>query len=113
LTPEWAGDFFETLLQHALRCEITIEQFWRMTPRETFMSIEAYFQREKRLRKQQISMAWLTAGLMRTKHMPALSRLLLDKRPQKTSEKELKKRRKEFAVIAQSIGLKLGKHNAK
>ena len=72
----------EQLFEQALRCGVTIEQFWQMTPRETFMVIEAYFWRQEQQRKQQISIAWLTAGLMRTKTMPALSRLLMDKRSQ-------------------------------
>ena len=76
-----------------------------MTPKETFAVIEAYFWRQQQQQRQQITMAWLTAGLSRTKRMPELSRLLMSKKAQQPTEAELKERRKEFKQMTAKIDL--------
>lgn len=99
-----AGAYWEKLLEQALRCELAVEQFWRLTPLETFQSIEAYLWRAKNRQKEEIRMAWLGAALVRAKKLPKLAQLLTEKAKPLHGE-ELAKRRREFAEMTQNIDL--------
>lgn len=88
-----------------MRCDLAVNEFWQMTPAETFAAIEAYFWRSEIRRKERVSQAWLTAKLIRGKKMPALSALLVDKKARKLSGRELRERRREFKEMTQNIDL--------
>lgn len=75
-----------------------------MTPTETFDSIDAYFWRTDKKLKQQGSVAWLTARLMRTKRIPRLKDLFVEK-ARKLTGKELEDRKKEFAEMTSALDL--------
>lgn len=90
------------MLGQALKCGLTVAEFWQMTPRETFMAIEAYLWRYEREVKDQIRMAWLNAALVRAKHLPPLARLLAGKaKPLRGAE--LQKRRQEFEEMTRNM----------
>lgn len=92
------------LLENALRCGLSISEFWELTPKETLMQMEAVIWREKRQAKATITQAWLTAALGRVKRMPALAQLLAG-RARKLSGKELERRRREFREMNKNVDL--------
>lgn len=78
---------WETLLMDALRAGLSVEEFWSLTPRETWMTLEARawrLQRESERTGELIHLAqkmlgwlaWHVAALQRSKRLPALQRLL-------------------------------------
>lgn len=89
-----------------------------MTPRETFMAIEALVWREEMQQKQLMAAAWHTAALMRQKRMPSLQRFLNPPKPaRKLTGKELEKRRKQHREMTQrldidALGARLAKYQA-
>jgi hypothetical protein len=85
----------------ALRCGCTVSEFWSMTPVEAYKFIEATNWRHKQLERREITMAWLTAALTRTKRLPKLKPLLAQtKRPKKLTGEQLQERRREFKELA-------------
>lgn len=102
------------MLQDALRCGVSVIEFWDLTPRETFMSMEGYLWREERRQQAEITAAWLTAKLSRARRVPALKQLLADRRPQRTSAAELARRGEEFEEMSKNIDLEaLNRHRKK
>ena len=91
------------LLKQALRCGITVADFWQMTPRETLMVIDALIERDERRQSQDIRLAWLTAALVRSKKMPPLERLLTAKPARKLRGKELERRKREFEELKANV----------
>ena len=88
-------------MQQALRCGCTVAEFWEMTPRETYAVIAATNWQERQRERQQVSSAWLTASLSRSKRIPRLKVLLAQQsRPKRLSGKQLQERRQEFKEIA-------------
>ncbi len=94
-------------MQQALRSGLAVAEFWEMTPRETYMAIEAAGWRENQRLRQRMSMAWLTAALGRQKRMPSLKSLLARSKPaRKLSGQELRRRRQEFGEMATAENVK-------
>lgn len=76
-----------------------------MTPAETFLTIEAYLWQMERHRRDEVTIAWLTAKLMRAKRLPPLARLLTAKKAKPLQGEELDKRRREFKDMTENIDL--------
>lgn len=94
---------FEGLLKDALRCGVSVLEFWDLTPRETYMAIEAALWRDRRRQKQDLSLAWHTAALTRVKRMPSLKSLLTSQtKARRLKGEELRKRRREFREMSGS-----------
>jgi len=91
------------LLKQALRCGIRVAEFWEMTPRETYMAIEAAIWRDEQRQKHDVVLAWRTAALMRAKRMPSLKQLLNTKPARPLRGKELEKRRQEFKEMTAKL----------
>jgi len=89
------------LMREALRCGVTIAEYWSMTPPETLAVIEAHNWRQRQEERRQMTTAWMTAALTRTRRLPRLGALLArSKRPQKLSKNDLAARRTEFRQAA-------------
>jgi len=68
------------------------------------MVIDAWTKRENWRLSQDISLAWLTAALVRSKKMPALKNLLTSAKPaRKLRGKELDNRRREFEELKANV----------
>lgn len=93
-------------MRQALRCGVSIEGFWNMTPVETFATIEAVLWREEANQRREITQAWLTAALGRAKRLPKLERLLV-KKPKRLTGVELERRKKEFDDMANSLDIEV------
>lgn len=75
-----------------------------MTPRETFMAIEAAVWRQEMEQKALFTAAWYTAALTRAKHPPSLQRFLNPPKPaRKLTGKELEKRRREHREMTRNV----------
>lgn len=77
-----------------------------MTPRETFMVIEAALWRDEAKQRAGVTQAWLTAALSRAKRLPKLDRLIT-KRAKQPDAKELARRKQDFQEMTQNIDLKV------
>jgi len=64
------------LLVEALKLGVTVGEFWDMTPRETFMALNASVWRIEQEMARSLVLAWNIAALERTKRLPPLSKLL-------------------------------------
>lgn len=87
----------------ALRAGISVMEFWDLTPRETFMEIDASIWREEIQQKRDLVLAWQTAALTRAKRMPSLKQLLNTKQARPLVGQELEKRRKEFKEMTANL----------
>lgn len=85
------------LLQQALRAGIGVQEFWDLTPVETYMAIEASIWREQQRQKQSIAQAWYSAALQRAKRLPPLKQLLQAGPAKRLVGAELRARRDEYA----------------
>jgi hypothetical protein len=102
-------------MAEALRAGLGVEEFWRLTPRETHAAIEARaWQLEQegerateliRLAKKIAGwLAWHTAALQRAKRMPPLQRLIGGGETRKLTPEEAKKRKAEFEELKRIAG---------
>lgn len=79
-----------------------------MTPKETFMAIDAFMWREEMQQRQAMAIAWHTAALMRQNRMPSLNRFLNPPKPaKKLTGKELQRRRKEHREMTRNVDVNL------
>lgn len=96
-----------SLMKQALRCGVSVAEFWEMTPRETLLTIEAAIWIDRRRVRQDLSLAWHTAALSRVKRMPSLKRLLASSKGSDKARplkgKELEKRRDEFETLTEKV----------
>lgn len=93
-----------------MRAGIGILEFWDLTPRETFMAIDAAIWRDEVQQRRNLTLAWQTAALTRAKRMPSLKQLLNTKPAKVLHGEELEKRRQEFREMTANLDLsKLGK----
>lgn len=60
----------------ALRVGISHEKFWSLTPKEFHQIVETASWSERHRLNREISMAWLTAALMRQKKLLTLKELI-------------------------------------
>jgi hypothetical protein len=65
---------------------VTVSEFWGLTPRETYMVIEAAIWRNERRQQELMALAWNTAALTRAKRMPRLRTLLASRSGPATEE---------------------------
>lgn len=91
-------------MDQALRCGVSVAQFWEMTPAETFMAIEAALWREERQWRQDVTRAWLTAALTRARWLPRLEQLLASE-PKRLSGEELARRQQEFREMTENLDI--------
>lgn len=70
-----------------------------MTPKETYLLIEVYGEKEEILQKRLIWLAWHTAGFVRTKTLPKFEALIKPPKAKRLSENEKAKRQAEFENI--------------
>lgn len=78
-------------------------EFWEMTPRETYMAIEASIWREEYRQKQDAAQAWRIAMLIRAKKLPSLQQLLNPRPANPLRGKELDERRREFRAMTKNL----------
>lgn len=76
-----------------------------MTPRETYILIDAASWRAEQRQQQAVSAAWLTAALTRQKRLPSLKRLLGTDRSRALDGEELERRRAEYEEIMRKMDL--------
>ena len=98
---------WDALLENALRAGLGVEEFWRLTPRETWMVMEARAWRLEReterttelirlAQKMAGWLAWHTAALQRSRNMPSLQRLLGGGQTKELTPDEARERKAEF-----------------
>ena len=103
----------EALRKHALRAGIGVLEWLDLTPRETYMMLDAHLWREEQRRKedeqrleQELTLAWLIAALTRAKRLPPLRVLLTAAKPAKPLKgEELEQRRSEFMEMTANLDL--------
>ena len=93
------GPWIESLLVEALRCGMTVSQFWDLTPRETLHAIEAEVWRLERVQRGRLWLAWHVAAFARAKKLPSLQRLLAPADAKPLEGEALDTRREEFAQM--------------
>lgn len=76
-----------------------------MTPAETLATIEAHLDRTEQQQRQQISVAWLTAALVRSRRLPSLGRLLSAGPGPRATPEELRRRREEHQEMTCKLDL--------
>jgi hypothetical protein len=86
-----------------LHAGIKVLEFWDLTPRETFMAIDASLWREEIQQKRDLTLAWQTAALTRAKRLPSLKQLLNTKPARPLHGAELEKRRQEFKEMTAKL----------
>lgn len=84
---------------------IKVLEFWDLTPRETFMAIDAAIWRDEVQQRRNLTLAWQTAALTRAKRMPSLKQLLNTKPARPLHGEELEKRRQEFKEMTANLDL--------
>lgn len=78
-------------------------EFWSLTPRETYVVIQAAQWRMEREHRRDMWLAWHVAALSRAKRLPALKGLLGAGKARALTGKELKRRRAEHQEIMKKI----------
>ena len=76
---------------------MTVGEFWDMTPRETFMALNAAVWRIEQEMARSLSLAWNIAALERTKRLPSLSKLLAPVADKQQAP--IEERRREFEEL--------------
>jgi hypothetical protein len=84
-------------LEVALDVGIDLFDFWRMTPRETVLVIQAKNRATVRKYDRELYLIWHLAALERQKKLPTLKQFLAGgDKPRVLKGKELEERRKDF-----------------
>ena len=78
-------------------------EFWDLTPRETWITIEAAGWRAERDARRDVALAWHVAALARTKILPSLRQLLHPPKARKLEGEELERRRAEHAGMVAAL----------
>jgi hypothetical protein len=94
---------WQALLESALRCGVTVAEFWAMTPRETYAAIRAAGWRIELEQRRDVVQAWHTAALARAKRLPSLRRLLVPRQARALRGEELERRRRERDEMLERI----------
>lgn len=95
----------ESLLKQTLRCGISVADFWQLTPRETYMAIEAAIWQDERRQRSAVAASWLVAKLSKAKRIPPLKQLLVEKKGRKLTGAEKRKRQQEFSEMTAHVDL--------
>lgn len=94
---------WQSLLESALKCGISVAEFWALTPRETYATIEATSWRLEREHRRDAWLAWHIAALSRAKRLPTLQRMIGAGKARALEGEELERRRAEHREIMQKI----------
>ena len=94
---------WQSLLEQSLKCGIGVREFWSLTPRETYMVLEAATWRLEREHRRDAWLAWHIAALSRAKRLPPLQRLIAPGKARALQGEELERRRSEHREIMQKI----------
>ena len=94
---------WQSLLESALKCGVGVLEFWSLTPRETYATIEASSWRLEREHRRDAWLAWHIAALSRAKRLPPLQRLIAPGKARTLVGEELERRRTEHREIMQKI----------
>ena len=94
---------WQSLLESALKCGVSVAEFWSLTPRETYAVIEASAWQLEREHRRNAWLAWHIAALSRAKRMPPLQRLIAPGKARALEGEELERRRAEHREIMQKI----------
>lgn len=86
---------------------MAVETFWSLTPRETWMMMEAQAWRAEQEQRGRAWLAWHTAALARMKRLPPLARLLGQPEARALSEDERVERRAEFEELKARLPARL------
>lgn len=84
---------------------MSLFEFWEMTPIETLEVIRAQVCRFDQQRRMMVAQAWQIAALTRTKRLPSLKSLLVNKGARVLSGDELEQRRSEFKEMTQGVDI--------
>lgn len=83
----------------ALKCGVSVRDFWEMTPRETAAVIRAGAWQMEQEQRGRAWLAWHVAVLSRAKKVPPLQALISAPGSKRLEGAELEKRRNEFAEM--------------
>lgn len=84
---------------------MAVADFWQLTPRETYMAIEAAIWQDERQQRSAVAAAWLVAKLTKAKRIPPLKQLLVEKKGRKLTGAEKRKRQREFSEMTAHVDL--------
>jgi hypothetical protein len=90
-------------MESALKAGIRPLEFWDMTPRETYMAIDAARWRAEQEARRDVALAWHIAALTRARRMPQLKQLLGTRPARPLKGRELETRRREHQEILARI----------
>jgi hypothetical protein len=76
-----------------------------MTPKETYMAIDAAIWRDERQQDQDMRLAWHMAAFMRTKRLPSLKNILASKPAKRLRGGELEEKRREYREMTAAVDL--------
>lgn len=99
------GIDWDAFLEQALHGGMTAEAFWRATPKEASLTIEAAGWRSEQQDKRAAWTAWLTAKLTRAKRMPSWKRLMGEPETKVLKGEELERRRQERGEMMEQMDL--------
>jgi len=91
----------------ALRAGIGALDYWDMTPREVYATIDAVNWQNENRREARAWLAWWTAAMPRMKHMPTLKELINPPQTKELSPKEAKARKKEHEAMIKALPKRL------
>ncbi len=94
-----------TLLRYALQAGLGVQEFWDLTPVETYAAIDASIWRDTHRQKRELVTAWRTAAFSRAKKLPPLNQVLNAGPAKPLRGQEREKRRKEFADMKSAVDL--------
>lgn len=89
-----------------MQAGISLLEFWELTPRETYQTIEAYVWRDRQNQKKQIAQAWRIAALTRARKLPNLKTVLASGPARPLVGRERVQRREEFQEMTANVDLK-------
>jgi len=98
---------WEAFLAEALKCGVSVAEFWALTPRETAAVIEAAAWRMEREQRRDVWLAWHVAALSRAKRLPALQRLMGGGKARPLTGEELEQRREEHEELKRKMGTQI------
>lgn len=96
---------WQSLLENALRAGIGVEEFWRLTPRETYAAIRAENWRQDLHHRRQAWLAWHIAALSRSKRLPSFKKLIGADKARALEGEELERRRRERDEMVDQIDI--------
>jgi hypothetical protein len=82
---------------------VGVEEFWALTPAETFAVLEAGIWRMEQEQRGRAWLAWHVAALGRAKKLPSLKRLMGGGKTRVLSGEELEKRKAEHEAMAAQL----------